>query len=184
MSDLNYLFDKQKLLMEKVPHDMPPHAFVKVRAALKLMDTLLRYLNSTGHKPWRPVPLSPAVQQGLMNQLSEDLSMLKYLHGTCEGHDLDMSEYGILPRQYISGFGIIEESIEYMNSLTDGSCTDHQFEELVDVLFFWLEQLAMSGRTTEEVVEEYERKHAINLKRYDDLKKGDTSWDKRGEGRL
>lgn len=179
MSELNDLLAKQILLMDKVPHIVSPSALMKLKACLKLLDTLLRYYNSVGCKPWRPAPLSPIVQQGLLKQLKDDLGTLEYIHRTNLGHDIDVNALGVLPRQYISGFGIVEESIEYMNSLTDGSTPEHRLEEHVDVLFFWLEQLAMSGSSTDQVLEEYHRKWAINIKRYEDSAKGNWEWDKR-----
>ncbi len=56
------LITKQLQLMDKVPHTVRPDSLVKMEAGVRILDTLLRYLNSTGHKPWRPTPLSPIVQ--------------------------------------------------------------------------------------------------------------------------
>ena len=111
------LIEKQKALMEYVPHDISELTARRMVSGLGIIEETLEYLNSTGHKPWRPNPLSK----------------------------------------------------------------DDQLEELTDVLFFYLELIVMSGFSWEEVESEYSRKHAVNLKRYEDAKKGDFTWDKRSE---
>ena len=178
------LIHKQEELMLKVPHTVRPDALVKMIAGARVIDTLLRFLNSTGHKPWRPIPLSPIVQEGLLKDLKEKVGTLAYIHRTTTGADKDFSNLDHYARQLISGYGIIEETLEYVNSLSDGSGRAHQLEEFTDILFFYLEQMILGGFSWAEIEEEYVRKHAVNLKRYEDSAKGDWSWDKRQEGRL
>ena len=82
--------------------------------------------------------------------------------------------------------GTIEEAIEYINSIGRKPWRpaplppEKQIEELVDGLHFILEQIIRSGFSWEDIVIEYKRKHAINLKRYENGAKGDYSWDDKG----
>ena len=181
---LDNLLEKQKELMARVPHTVRPDSAVKMWIGVKIIDTLLRYLNSTGHKPWRPEPLSPVVQQNLLNDLREHVRTLGYASSTCFGADQDFSasEYDL--RKLISALGIVEESIEYINSVFKADTEDHKLEELVDIYFFLLEQTAMSGFSLEQIEAEYHRKWDVNIKRYEDGAKGDYSWDKRDKGEL
>ena len=176
---LDNLLTKQKQLMELVPHTVRPDAAVKMRIGLKIIDILMRYLNSIGHKPWRPEPLSPLVQQGLLKELKEMVGMLGFAHSTTAGADNDFSKSELDFRKMISAFGIIEESIEYMNSIFENHDDDHKLEELTDIYFFLLEQTAMSEFTLEQVEAEYYRKWEVNIKRYEDGAKGDWGWDDR-----
>lgn len=176
---LDDLLTKQERLMELVPHTVRPDAAVKMRVGLKVIDVLMRFLNSTGHKPWRPTPLSPLVQQSLFSELENNVNILGYVHSTNAGADQDFSASEADLRKMISAFGIIEESVEYMNSVFNKDGDDHKLEELVDMYFFLLEQTAMSGFTLEQVEIEYHRKWLVNIKRYEDGAKGDYKWDKR-----
>ena len=117
---LEKLLEMQKQLMIKVPHNVSELTSRRMVSGLGVIEETLEYLNSTGHKPWRPKPMP-------------------------------------------------EEA---------------QLEELVDVLFFYLELIAMSGFTVEQVEKEYIRKHAVNLDRYRRAKEGDYGWDDRGKGEL
>ena len=84
-----------------------------------------------------------------------------------------------------AGLGVMEETLEYLNAIgrkpwrPQPLPREAQLEELTDILFYYLELILLSGFTWEEVSQEYERKHAINLKRYEDGAKGDYSWDDR-----
>lgn len=181
---LEELLDKQKQLMERVPHTVRPDAAVKMRIGVHILDVLLRYLNSTGHKPWRPNPLSPPVQHGLLKELKDQVGVLEYAHRTNQGADIDFSRSDEDIRKMVSAYGVIEESIEYMISVFENHDENHKLEELVDILFFWLEQVAMSGFSIQQVVDEYHRKWSVNIKRYEDGAKGDYSWDRRGKENL
>ena len=178
------LIKKQQELMLKVPHTVRPDALVKMQAGVKVIDTLLRFLNSTGHKPWRPIPLSSLIQENLIRDLKERVNTLAYIHRTNTGADKDFSSQEHYARQLISAYGVIEETIEYVNSLSDGNDRAHQLEEFTDILFFYLEQMILGGFSCVEVEEEYIRKHAVNIKRYEDAEKGDYSWDNRKGGGL
>lgn len=178
------LIKKQQELMLRVPHTVRPDALVKMAAGVKVIDTLLRYLNSTGHKPWRPVPLSPIVQQGLLKELGEKVGVLKYIHCTCAGADKDFSNQEHYSRQLVSALGIIEETVEYMSSLSDGSSREHRLEELTDVLFFYMEQMILGEFRSEEVEAEYGRKWEENMDRYKRAEQGDYTWDRRDKGGL
>ena len=180
---MNELLVKQAELMERVPHTLRPDSMAKMVAAVKIIDVLLRYLNSTGHKPWRPTPLSAMTQTKLLGELQDKVGALSYIHSVTLGGDKDYSHMEQYGRQLISNFGIIEESIEYINTLEETSRED-QIEELTDILFFYLEQTLLAGFTWEEIQAEYHRKWDVNIKRYEDAEKGDRSWDKRGEDKL
>ena len=92
-----------------------------------------------------------------------------------------------MAHQITCGLGIIEETLEYLNSIgrkpwrPDPLPLEKQIEELADILHFYLELILRSPFTWEDIVIEYARKHAINLKRYSDGAKGDYSWDTRAE---
>jgi len=87
--------------------------------------------------------------------------------------------------QITAGVGVIEETLEYLNSIgrkpwrPQPLTRNFQLEELVDILFYYLELIILSGFSWSEIVNEYRRKHEVNLKRYEDGAKGDFSWDDR-----
>lgn len=87
----------------------------------------------------------------------------------------------------VAGLGLIEETMEYLNAIgfktwrPEPLSREDQLEELTDQLFFFLEEVILSGFAWEEVVAQYHRKHAINLQRYEAAKRDDYSWDKRAE---
>ncbi|GAI26626.1 unnamed protein product, partial [marine sediment metagenome] len=93
-------------------------------------------------------------------------------------------------RRMVSGLGIIEETLEYLNSTghkpwrPNPLSEEDQLEEITDVLFFYLEMVILSGFPWSRIEEKYHQKHAINLERYERALKGDYSWDKRGQGGL
>jgi len=93
-------------------------------------------------------------------------------------------------RRMVSGLGIIEETLEYLNSTghkpwrPNPLPREAQLEEITDILFFYLEQVILGGFTWQEIEEEYVRKHAVNLERYRRAKEGDFGWNDRGKGEL
>lgn len=94
-----------------------------------------------------------------------------------------------MAHQITCGLGIIEETMEYLNSIgrkpwrPQPLLPSQQLEEIVDILHFFLELVLRSGFTWPQVVEVYKIKHRENLQRYEKGKAGDYSWDKRGEKR-
>jgi len=90
----------------------------------------------------------------------------------------------------VSALGIIEETMEYLNSIGFKSWRpnplprQNQLEKLTDILFFYLELVIMSEFSWPEVVQEYHRKWEVNMDRYKRAREGDFSWDKRIEGGL
>jgi len=86
----------------------------------------------------------------------------------------------------VSGLGLIEETLEYLNAIGFKSwrpeplSPSQQLEELVDILFFYLEMVILSGFTVDEVFDAYNKKWEVNLDRYEKASRGDYSWDKRG----
>lgn len=92
--------------------------------------------------------------------------------------------------QVTCGLGIIEETMEYLNSIGRKPWRpirlprEKQLEELVDILHFFLELILRSGFEWEQLVEGYKEKHAENLERYRKGAEGDFSWDHRGRGGL
>ena len=87
----------------------------------------------------------------------------------------------------IAGMGLIEETLEYLNSVGVKSWRpiplplDDQLEELTDVFFFYLEMILLSGFSWAQVVEQYNRKWKVNMERYRRAEKDDYGWDKRSE---
>lgn len=178
------LINKQQELMLKVPHTVRPDSLVKMEAGVKIVDALLRYLNSTGHKPWRPNALPAVMQQKSLRELKDGVSVLACIHSTNAGADKYFSNKEHYARQLISAYGVIEETIEYVNSLTDDNDRAHQLEELTDVLFFYLESMVLGEFTWAEIEEEYARKWKVNMERYRRAEQGDYRWDERGKGVL
>lgn len=181
---INDLIRKQKELMDKVPHTVRPDALTKMKASVDIIDVLMRFLNSCGHKPWRPNPLPVAVQQALKRKLKTSVQTLSYIHSVNYGSKEDISKLKTYSRQVVSGLGIIEETIEYLNTIGDKKERQPQLEELTDILFFYLEQVILSGFSLEDVEKEYHRKHAVNLERYKRAAEGDFGWDKRNKENL
>jgi phosphoribosyl-ATP pyrophosphohydrolase len=193
---MNELMDMQKELMEKVPHDLKPEVVPKMWVGVKIIDTLMRYLGSTGHKPWRPNPLPGENQVKILRELWKWMHVLDNLHeyetsAEAEAlvrefnHNLGESTPEFRQRQLISALGAIEESVEYLNTLPNKDYSpDDVLEELVDVLFFYMEQVLMSGYSWDQIEEEYHRKWNVNMERYRRAQNGDYGWDKRSEGKL
>jgi len=177
------LIRKQKELMQKVPHTLRPGSVLLMAASIRIMDALLRFLNSTGHKPWRPVPLEPLVQDLLLDALKCRVGTLSYIHHRpVDSSPIEHAPgYDLYSRQLISAFGIIEETVEYINSIAGKDDRAHRLEEVVDILFFYLEQLVLAGFTWEEVKREYHRKWKVNMERYRCAEKGIWDWDKRSK---
>ncbi len=177
--DFDRLLEKQKELMHLVPHGVRIDMAQRMLASQDMVRSLLVYLNSLGHKPWRPNPLDPHVTFENLNTLLQDFSNLISMHGVKVS---DKKTENLGSRRLVSMFGIIEEAVEYIDGTTDIKKTrNDQLEELTDILFFYLEMVAMSTFTLDEIEAEYDRKHAVNLQRYADAEKGNWDWDKRGE---
>lgn len=87
----------------------------------------------------------------------------------------------------VAGYGIIEETLEYLNSIGFKSWRPNplpqelQLEEITDILFFYLELVLFSAFSWEDIEAEYHRKWEVNMERYRKAKKGDYSWDDRGK---
>ena len=177
----NFLIYKQKELMAKVPHTVRPDVFPKMLAGRRIIEKLLLYVNSCGHKPWRTKPLVEGVQITNLLNLRAEVDNLVRIH---EKHITTVGQVpGAESRRLISALGIIEETLEYLNAVDSGTKAE-QLEEVTDILFFYLESVILGGFSWAEIEEEYVRKHAVNLKRYEDAAKGNWEWDKRHEGRL
>ena len=177
----HFMMEKQKELMAKVPHTVRPDVYPKMVIGKDIIEKVLLYLNSCGHKPWRPNPLDSDVRGTALASINERW------HDLYSEHLKVKAAYDEVPdlksRQLISALGVIEETLEYLNSTFAGT-REHQLEEITDILFFYLELLILGGFSAAEIEEEYVRKHAVNMKRYEDAKKGDYGWDKRKEGEL
>ena len=178
------LINKQQELMLKVPHTVRPDSFMRMEAGVGVIDTLLRFLNSTAHKPWRPVPLPSLVQDKILEGLEERVRIFVYTHRANVDAGEKYSGKEHYSRQLISAYGVIEETIEYVNSLSDGSDRAHRLEELTDSLFFFMEQMILGEFTWSEVEKEYLRKWEVNMERYRRAKENDYGWDNRQEGKL
>jgi len=108
--------------------------------------------------------------------------MVKVPHG----HTIKSEQQGLV----VAACGVIEETMEFLNAIGFKSWrpnplpAEAQLEELTDIMFFYLELIILSGFSWDQVRAEYDRKHAINLERYERAKKGEYEWDKRGQGGL
>jgi len=86
----------------------------------------------------------------------------------------------------IAANGLMEEVHEYINSLgikpwrPNPLPEESQLEELVDVLFFYLEMVHFSPFTWERIIAKYHEKWKINMERYRKAVAGDYSWDDKG----
>ena len=181
---ISELLDMQKHLMDEVPHELKGTAALRMIAGVKVMEILFKYLNSTGHKPWRPEPLPEEMQQEYLEELKTQAFMMGSIHeNKVFDHVSFADDTKHFFRQLVSAYGVIEETLEYLGSLTGGTKAE-QLEELTDILFFYLEQVLLSEFTLEEVEVEYKRKWEVNMDRYRRAKMGDYSWDKREEGKL
>lgn len=172
------LIHKQEELMAAVPHTLRPEVVPSMSMAIIVVEKLMLYLTSLGHKPWRPNPLSTEEQ---MHRLEDFLTASRGMKHVRDAQHPLLTD--LAQRRMISAFGIIEESAEYLDSVASKNEGD-QLEELSDMLFFWMEQLIMSGFTWEQIEKEYARKWAVNMERYRKGKENDFSWDKRHEGKL
>ncbi len=184
-SGIDKLLEMQKELMEKVRHELRPDVYSSVVTARNLFERTLLYLNSLGHKPWRPQPLAIERQNRCLRSVGEALSTLKRLRSLPTTLSLEGDRYDKVTRRLISAFGIIEETLEYLDA-ADYPEKDrkYQLEELTGILFFYLELTILGKFTWAEIEEEYARKWEVNMERYRRAKEGDYSWDKRDEGRL
>jgi len=176
---VEHLIDKQKQLMEEVPHGVRREVYSDIMMVKDIMEKSILFLTSLGHKPWRPNPLPPELQLDRLHSLSRSLDMLLMTH--CRGFEPTLSEeeYEIFTRRLIAAFGVIEETLEYLDSY--GKKEANSLEEITDILFFYLELIILGGFSWQEIEEEYVRKHAVNLERYRRAKEGDYGWNKRGE---
>jgi len=179
---MEQLIAKQMELMERVPHELRPGVVPPMVQGVNIIKELLLYLTSMGHKPWRPNPLPVETQQIRLHNFLHAARLIKHHKGA--ELPVEVVNAGF-KRKLVSTYGIIEEATEYLDACVDPTKNEKdRLEELTDILFFYLEQLIQSGFTWEQVKAEYYRKHAINLKRYEDGARGDYSWDKRKEGAL
>jgi len=93
----------------------------------------------------------------------------------------------LMAHQITCGLGVIEETLEYLNSIGRKPWRpiplppEQQVMELVDILHFFLELILRSPFSWEDIVVAYKKKHQENLQRYEKASRGDFSWDKRGE---
>ena len=93
----------------------------------------------------------------------------------------------LMAHQITCGLGLIEETLEYLNSIGRKPWRpiplppEQQVEELAAVLHFYLELIIRSSFSWYDVVRAYKEKHQENLQRYEKAKRGDFSWDKKGE---
>jgi len=125
-------------------------------------------------KDYIPLKVSVSSEMGLLLEMQKDL-MDKVPH--------DLSPQVV--SQITAGLGVMEEVHEYLNSIgrkpwrPNPLPRENQLEELVDILFYYLELILLSGFSWEEITTEYKRKHAENLERYRKGAGGDYSWDHR-----
>jgi len=179
---LEKLLGMQKQLMEKVPHGVRREVYSEIMCAKDIIEKSILFLTSLGHKPWRPNPLPPEFQQERLRAISHSLDTLLMTHYSKFMPSLTGEEYEVFTRRLIASFGVIEETLEYLDSY--GKKEANSLEEITDILFFYLELIILGGFTWQEIEEEYVRKHAENLERYRRAKEGDYGWNQREKGEL
>lgn len=173
------LIEMQKELMGKVPHGVNPGVLMKMAQARVIIEKLLLYLSSCGHKPWRPVPLSEEHIEGRYALFLSAVDRLSGMHkGALLTGPLVTTEES---RKLVSALGVIEETLEYLDATEQPVDRQKQLEEITDVLFFYLEMVILGDFTWAEIEEEYVRKWEVNLERYRRAKEGNYGWDDRGE---
>jgi len=172
------LLHKQEELMAAVPHTLRPEVVPSMSMGIIVIEKLMLYLTSLGHKPWRGNPLSTEEQMHRLEDFLTASRGMKHVRGTQHQLLTDLAR-----RRMVSAYGIIEESAEFLDSVANKNESD-QLEELTDMLFFWMEQLIMSGFTWKQIEEEYHRKWTVNMERYRKGREGDYTWDKRAQGSL
>lgn len=178
--DINVLRKKQIELIERVPHKLNEAQELSMVNSIQFLSAFFEYLNSTGHKPWRPGPLPDEQRSRMKETMDARYHDFKY-HNPHDNPMLTEREQRLL----VSCHGIIEETIEFFEALIRGDKTRTDVvEEYTDIQFFYLEAGVFASITPDELMAMYLRKHARNLQRYESLEKGDTSWDKRGEDGL
>lgn len=176
------LIEKQKELMEEVPHGVNPRVLMKMAQARVIMEKLLLYLSSCGHKPWRPTPLPEEHIEGRYALFLSAVDRLSGMHrGALHVGPLVTTEES---RRLVSALGVIEETLEYLEVTEQPPDRQKQLEEITDVLFFYLELVVLGEFSWAEIEKEYVRKHAVNLDRYRRAKKGNYSWNHRDKGGL
>jgi hypothetical protein len=197
LTSLDELRQKQQQLMESVPHPLREDAYRRMLAGKKIIENVVIYLNSTGHKPWRPNPLPRDKQLKALLEIGLALLDLELLHEKYPEPSKFINDTKT-SRILVSTFGGMEELIEFFNSWgwrstvtgwSGGASNEDlnkkwyadMLEELVDELFFFLERMVLVGFSWSEVVTEYHRKWRENMERYKKAKEGDYSWDKRSE---
>ena len=121
LTAMDEIRDKQVMLMESVPHPLRQDAMDRMHAAKKLIEGILVYLNSTGHKPWRPNPLPQEEQTARLLGVIDSFSALAGLHTRPATPEMMNDSVG--SRMLVSTFGGIEECIEFYDSW---------FEHMVD----------------------------------------------------
>lgn len=175
---MEHLIGMQKELMSKVPHEMRAGVYNMSVRAIRLFETILLLLAAHGHKPWRPIPLS---EDEIADRAARcRIAFLNFISYSPSKEAAGAPEEYFDCRTLISALGVIEETVEYLNS-TVYEQEPNRLEEGTDVLFFYLELVILGGFTWAQIEEEYVRKHAVNLERYRRAKEGDYGWDDRGK---
>ncbi len=169
---MNIILDKQKELMARVPHPLREDAHRRMLAIASVFEKFLLYLTSTGHKPWRPYPLDELVQKERFVTAVESIDDID-CYIDMDSKKVDTTKTRLL----VSTFGTLEESLEFYRASVNGD--SNTLEEITDELFFFMEKMILSGFTWEQIIQEYHRKWAVNIKRYEDAEKNDFSWDDR-----
>lgn len=169
---MDIILNKQRELMARVPHPLREDAHERMLAIASIFENFLLYLTSTGHKPWRPNPLDESIQKRRFNRVVESVHEVD-TKVDANGKRIDTPQTRLL----VSTFGTLEEALEFYRASVDNA--DNKLEEITDELFFFMEKMILSGFTWEQVVQEYHRKWAVNIKRYEDAEKNDFSWDDR-----
>jgi hypothetical protein len=172
--DLDPMFKDQQQLISNVPHEVRIDALQQMQTGMRIIESLILYLNSIGRKPWRPNQLQEETQRAYLSQINNHIRDLITYHNV-RNKNTDLVDTKTV-RLFTATYGTIEESIEFLNGVFKDT---NPLEELTDELFYFMEQAIIAGYTPDQIKAQYDKKHEINLKRYVAGKANDFSWDDR-----
>jgi phosphoribosyl-ATP pyrophosphohydrolase len=192
--DLDRMLEFQKKLEAFVPHGTTPLGFKAMEYSINEIEALLVYINALGRKPWRPsiLPRADIIKREDELLVAQD-TLLDYTQKTIYNHNNTDKVPPNSPSNFVdlnksmkmvAVLGIIEEAIEFYREITKSPSEiepDKVLEEQTDILFFYLVTMIGASTSWDDIVKRYHQKWEENMKRYEDLQKGDTRWDKRAE---
>jgi phosphoribosyl-ATP pyrophosphohydrolase len=184
--DIEMMMTMQQKLMDTVPHKVRLDAYSRELIAISVINELIRFINASGRKPWRPAPLDNQKQNEILLRAQFYMNNLTSFHNA-SFIPSDQYEDSLLVRLTTATVSSIEEDLEFREDCSQllnqhGEAVDkaeQRLEEIADKFFFIMEQMILTDIKPEDVQRKYVEKWQINMNRYAALEKGDTSWDDR-----